>query len=138
MKILALIIAAYTLPMLLIHVSTAAILKAWNGDAGSWIKERFPPRRALRVEALYWALCLGAWPLWRAAAWEMLVVLFAAIHLGIWLSGEFGKAQLSGNSGGNPVRARRLEQAIVTFDLIEAAMLVAVGWLSVLFLLRAG
>lgn len=137
MKILALIIAAYTLPMLLIHLSTATILKAWSGAAGSWIKKQFPPRRALRVEALYWVLSLMAWPLWRAVVWKTLIVLFATIHLGVWLSGEFGKIQLSSVPEADPAHARRLNRAIITFDLIEAVILVAVGTLAVLYLLHA-
>ncbi len=136
MKILALIIAAYTLPMLLIHLSTATILKAWRGAGGSWIKKQFPPRRALRVEALYWVLSLAAWPIWRAVAWKTLTVLFATIHLGVWLSGEFGKVQLGSSPGDDAGYAPRLNQAIIIFDLVEAVMLVAIGWLSVLFLLR--
>jgi hypothetical protein len=136
MKIVALIIALYTLPMLLIHLSTAKILKAWSGVASSWIKRQFPPRRALRVEALYWLLSLAAWPLWRAAGWKALVAVFASIHLGIWLASELGKIQLSSEPKGSPADVRRLNRAIITFDLIEAIVLVVVGTLAVLYLLH--
>ncbi|MGH9326913.1 MAG: hypothetical protein ACRD2B_09555 [Terriglobia bacterium] len=138
MKILALVITLYTLPMLLIHFSTPRILNAWNGNASSWIKRQFSPRRALRIEAIYWLLSLAAWPLWRAVAWKTLVVVFATIHLGVWLSGEFGKVQLESDSKHNPAHARKLDRAIITFDLIEAVVLVAVGTLAALYLLHAG
>lgn len=138
MKILALIITVYTLPMLFIHVSTANILKAWSGAPGSWIKRRFSPRRALRVEALYWLLSLAAWPIWRVmTAWKALVVLFAAIHLGVWLGSEFGKLQLNSESGGDSMHSDRFDRAIITFDLIEAVVLLAMATLAVLYLLRA-
>lgn len=53
MKILALLIAIYTPLMLLIHVSTGKILRAWNEQSDSWISRRFTPQRALRIEALF-------------------------------------------------------------------------------------
>jgi hypothetical protein len=137
MKFLALIIAVYTMPMLLIHLSTAKILKAWSEVAGSWIKRHFPPRRALRVEALYWLLSLAAWPIWRAAGWKALVAVFAGIHLGIWLAGELGKIQLSSDPKGSPADSRRLNTVVIAFDLIEATVLVVVGTLAVLYLLHA-
>lgn len=137
MKTLALIIAIYTLPMLLIHLSTSKILEAWDGVGSSWIKRQFSPRRALRVEALYWLLSLAAWPLWRVATWKTLVVLFAGIHLGIWLSGEFGILQLGSEGGNNAAHGRRLNRAIITFDLIEAVVLAAIGAHTALYLLHA-
>ncbi|MGH9453795.1 MAG: hypothetical protein ACRD2O_07485 [Terriglobia bacterium] len=137
MKILALVIIAYTAVMLLIHVSTGKILKAWNGPAGSWIKRRFPPQRALRVEALYWLLTLAAWPLWPSSAWKTLVVVFAAIHLAVWVAGELHAIHFSGG-GALPGETRKVYRAIIAFDLVEAAVLVAVGWLAVLYLLHAG
>ncbi|MGH9360027.1 MAG: hypothetical protein ACRD1O_12755 [Terriglobia bacterium] len=137
MKILALVIIAYTAVMLLIHVSTGKILKAWNGPAGSWIKRRFPPQRALRVEALYWLLTLAAWPLWPSSAWKTLVVVFAAIHLTVWGAGELRTIRLSGE-GDLPAQTHHAHRAIIAFDLVEAAVLIAVGWLTVLYLLHAG
>lgn len=136
MTTLALIVAIYTLPMLVIHVSTGKILEAWDGADGSLIKERFPPRRALRVEAAYWILVLAAWPLWRAAAWKALVAIFAAIHIGIWLTNELGKVQISGAPDQQSPHNGRLNRAIVAFDFIEAAMLVAIGVLTILYLAR--
>ncbi|MGH9470067.1 MAG: hypothetical protein ACRD1N_06980 [Terriglobia bacterium] len=137
MTVLAFIIAIYTLPMLLIHVSTAKILEAWGGAGSSRIQQQFPPRRALRVEALYWLLALAAWPVWRAAGWKALVVLFAAIHIGVWLSNEFGKVELSGANARRPAHSARLNRAIIAFDLVEAAMLAAIGILSVLYLVHS-
>lgn len=136
MEILAFIIAVYTVAMLLIHFSTARILKAWSGAGSGWIKTQFPPRRALRVEALYWLLSLSAWPVWRTAAWKALVVVFAVIHIGVWLGGEFGGLQLHSEGGGDPMHAGRFDRAIITFDLVEAAVLLAMGTLTVLYLLR--
>lgn len=137
MKILALVIAVYTLPMLLIHVSTTKILKAWSGGVGSWITRHFSPQRALRVEAFYWLLTLLVWSIWQPTAWKVLVALFAAIHLGIWLAAELGKIQLSGEATGDHEHARRLDRAIIIFDLVEAVVLVAVGSLAVLYLMHA-
>lgn len=137
MKILAFVVIAYTLVMLLIHVSTGKILKAWNGPAGSLIKRRFPPQRALRVEALYWLLTLAAWPVWPSSAWKTLVVVFAAIHLAVWGAGELRTIRLSGD-GNLPAQTHYAHRAIIVFDLIEAVVLVAVGCLAVLYLLHAG
>ncbi|MGH9437246.1 MAG: hypothetical protein ACRD22_04945 [Terriglobia bacterium] len=137
MKILALIVAAYTVVMLLIHVSTAKILDAWNGPAGSWIKRWFPPQRALRVEALYWLLTLAAWPLWPSSAWKTLVVVFAAIHFAVWGAGELRTIHLSGG-GDLSSETHQARGVIIVFDLVEAAVLVAVGWLTVFYLLHSG
>ena len=135
MKVLAFVIIAYTAVMLPIHVSTGKILDAWAGTAGSWIQRRFPPQRALRVEALYWALSLAAWSLWPALGWRVLVAVFAAIHLGIWAAGELHAIHL--NTGdASPSDNRHVHRAIITFDLVEAMMLVAIAWLSVLYVLR--
>ncbi len=138
MKTLAILIAAFTPAMLVIHLSTARILKAWNGEADSWIKRQFPPRRALRVEALYWMLTLAAWPLWRAPAWEIAVVLFSGIHLSIWLVGELRPIHLTDHREGVGALTRRLHRTIIAFDLIEAVVLVAVGGVALLFAVAGG
>ncbi len=136
MKILALVIVAYTLLMLVIHVSSGKILKAWSED--SWLSRRFTPQRVLRVEVCYWALTLVAWTRWPSAAWKALVVAFAAIHLGLWLAGEAGAATIDHSDVSGLVYPRKIQLAIIAFDLIEAAMLVAIGWFSVLFVVHRG
>ena len=60
MKILALVIAIYAPVMLLIHLSTGKILRAWSEQPASWISRWFPARRALRTEALFWLLAVSA------------------------------------------------------------------------------
>ena len=84
MRFLAIIIAIYVPVMLLIHVSTGRILKAWNEQPGSRLSRWFPPRRALRVEAVFWLLALAAWSLWRPLAWKAVVSLCRdpSCHLG--------------------------------------------------------
>lgn len=133
MKSLAIIILAYTPIMLLIHVSTGKILKAWNGPDGSWISRRFPPQRALRVEALYWLLVLAGWSIWPSSIWKALVAVFAAIHLSFWLTGELRAIRLNGE-GDSPSAGARVHRVIITFDLVEAVMLVIVALLAVLYL----
>jgi hypothetical protein len=135
MKTIAIFIAAFTPLMLLIHLSTARILSAWGGEASSWIKRWFSPRRALRVEAVYWALALAAWPLWRASGWKITVGLFSGIHLAFWLVGELHPIRVT--NGVQPARglADPLQRLIVGFDLIEAAILCAVGWIAFLYAL---
>lgn len=137
MTILAFILIAYTLLMLLIHVSTGKILKAWGGPADSWIKVRFPPQRALRVEALYWLLACAGWTLWRPLAWKILIVVFAAIHLAVWLAFELNALHIGGSDAASPRGAGGLHQVIVAFDLIEAFVLAAAGIMALLFLLYA-
>lgn len=134
MKILALLIAIYTPLMLVIHVSTGKILTAWNEQSDSWISRRFPPQRALRIEALFWLLALAAWSLWQPLAWRVIIALFAAIHLGISGAGE-----LTNNKTNVFVLNRNLylERVIVVFDLIEAFALAALGVLAVLYLIHA-
>lgn len=134
MKILALLIAIYTPLMLVIHVSTGKILTAWNEQSDSWISRRFPPQRALRIEALFWLLALAAWSLWQPLVWRVIIALFAAIHLGIWGAGE-----LTTNKTNIFVLNRNLylERVIVVFDLIEAFALAALGVLAVLYLIHA-
>lgn len=133
MKTLALLLAIYTPLMLLIHLSTGKILKAWNEEPASWISRWFPPRRALRIEALFWILALAGWFLWRSLPWKVLVVVFAAIHLGIWGADEFagGRKNASAFSVTGGMR-----QAIVAFDFLEACFLVAVGVVAVMFVAR--
>jgi hypothetical protein len=132
MRILAILIAVYTPAMLLIHLSTAKILKAWNGEASTWIKRRFSPRRALRIEAFSWLLALGAWPLWRGPAWKIGVALFSGIHLAIWLAGGSRLIHLTAGEDGHDLTGAHY-RAIVAFDLIEAAVLVAVGGAALLY-----
>lgn len=138
MKFLALIILAYTPIMLLIHVSTGKILKAWNGPDSSWISRRFPPRRALRVEAFYWLLALAGWSLWPSAVWKILVAVFATIHLSFWLAGELRAIRLDGEAGPAPASAPRAHQVIILFDSIEAVMLALVALFAVLYLAHMG
>lgn len=131
MKILAFLIAIYTLLMLLIHVSTSKILKAWDEQPDSWISRWFPSRLALRTEALFWLLVLAAWPLWRPVVWKVLVVGFAVIHSAIWATREFlAKGKRGSPSTASPV----MKRAIVAFDLVEAFVLAAVGITAALFL----
>ena len=138
MTILAFILIAYTVVMLLIHVSTGKILEAWDGGSGPaalWIQRRFPPQRALRVEALYWALSLVAWSIWPSFGWKIAVVVFAAIHLGIWAAGELHAIRLKSDEA-LTAKSHKVHRTIIAFDLVEAALLVAIAWLSVLYLQR--
>lgn len=138
LKLFALVIIAYTAVMLLIHVSTGWILEAWAGSpspAGSWIQRRFHPRRALRVEALYWALLsLAAWSFWPSLNWKVVVAVFAAIHLAVWLAGELHAIRLGGDA--SLEKNRKANRAIIAFDLVEAAALIAMAWLTALYLLQ--
>ena len=133
MKTLALLIALYTPVMLLIHVTTSKILKAWNEHPASWISLRFPPQRALRIEGIYWLLALAAWPLWHALIWKVLVVFFALIHLVIWGASEFsaGRKQESVFA-----TSTMMNQIIVAFDSVEALVLAALEVVVVLLLTR--
>lgn len=131
MKILGLVIAVYTPVMLLIHLTTSKILKAWGEDPTSWISRRLPPRRALRIEGVYWLLALAAWPLWQSLVWRILVVIFAFIHLGIWGASEFmaGRKEESAFT-----TSPTLNQIIIVFDSAEALVLTALGVVAVFFL----
>ncbi|TAM84665.1 MAG: hypothetical protein EPN47_00690 [Acidobacteria bacterium] len=133
MKILGLLIVVYTPVMLLIHVGTSKILRAWNQHPTSWISRRLPPQRALRIEGMYWLLALAAWPLWHALGWKVVVVLFALIHLGIWAAGE-----LTAGRKKKPAftTSPSLNQIIIVFDSVEALVLTALGVIAVLFLTR--
>lgn len=134
MKILAFVLIAYTLVMLLIHLTSWKLLQKWNGPADSWINQRFSAQVALRVEALYWLLVLVSWPFWPSAAWKAVVVAFAVIHLGVWLEGELRRARVGALSS-PPVAAHRF---IVAFDLVEAGALVAIAWFTMFHLLDLG
>ena len=135
MKILALLIAIYSPAMLLIHVSTGKILKAWNEHPDSWISRWFPPRRALRTEALFWFLALAAWFLWQSLVWKVLVIMFAVIHLGIWGADEFAANRKKGSSF---TASPTMRQVIVAFDLVEAFVLLAIGVAAIVYLTHAG
>jgi len=131
MRILALIISIYALVMLLIHVSTGRILRTWNERPDSWISRLFTPRRALRVEGVFWLLALAAWSLWQPLVWKIVVSLFAAIHLAIWAANEFRFARK------NPsvfARSPVTKRAIVAFDLVEACVITALMVAAVRFL----
>ncbi|MFZ0662924.1 MAG: hypothetical protein WAM66_09555 [Acidobacteriaceae bacterium] len=134
MKVLALVLIAYTAVMLLIHVTSGKLFKLWNGPGDSWVKRWFSAQVALRVEALYWLLVLASWPFWPSGGWKTVVVVFAVIHLGAWLAGE-RQVLRSGAPSALPPKARRF---VVAFDLVEAVALVAIAWLTVLHLLHGG
>lgn len=133
MKVLAVLILAYTPLMLLIHLSTARILNAWNAQTDSWISLRFPPRRALRVEALFWAIVVAAWSLWHPLGWKILVIVFGLIHLAIWGAGEFASKH---KNPASRTQKASVQRAIIVFDLIEAFVLAAVAVLAVLYLIH--
>lgn len=131
---LALVIAIYSPVMLLIHVSTGKILSAWNQQPDSWISRWFPPRRALRVEGVFWLLVLGVWPLWRTLVMKILVVIFALVHLGIWGAGEL---KANSQKGSGLTTSPTVERIIVIFDSVEALILVALGVATVVYLIHA-
>ena len=135
MKVLALIIAIYTPVMLLIHVSTGKILKAWNEQPESLISRWFTPRRALRVEGVFWMLAVAAWSLWRPLVWKVLVVTFALIHLGIWGAGELTPNRQKGPAF---TTSPAVERIIVIFDSVETLVLAALGVVTALYLIRPG
>jgi len=134
MNVLAFLIVVYALVMILLHVSTGRILKIWQEQPGARISRWFPPRRALRTEGLFWLLALVAWVLWKPLALKVLVVVFAAIHLGIW-----GASEVKGNR--NTVSAFNgtpgVRRAIVAFDLVEALVLAAAALVAILYLTHA-
>jgi hypothetical protein len=131
MKILAIIITLYAPVMLLIHVSTGKILRAWNEQPESRISRWFTPRRALRVEGAFWLLALAAWPLWRPLVLKVLVVIFASIHLGIWGASEFTTGRQKGPAFTTSPTAKRI---IVIFDSLEAFVLAVLEVVAVLYL----
>jgi hypothetical protein len=135
MRILALVIAIYALVMLLIHLSTTKILRAWNEQPDSWISRWFTPRRALRVEGVFWLLALAAWSLWQPLVWKVLVVLFALVHLGIWCADEFTPNRQKGPAFTASPTVKRI---IVIFDSVEAFVLAALGVVTVLYLIHSG
>lgn len=132
MRILALTFAAYTVVMLVIHLSSWKLLQRWAGAGDSWTSRRFSAQTALRLEAFYWLLVLVMWPLWPSAGWKVLVVVFAVIHLGAWAVGELRKVR----EGGLPALPTRARRFIVGFDLVEAVALAAIAWIAVVQLLR--
>ena len=137
MRFLAFLLLAYTAVMLLIHVSTAKLLREWGGPTESWIKMQFSPQRALRVEALYWAFSLAGWVLWPSFAWKTMVVVFAAIHLGIWVASELHVIPL--NIGNVPsAQTSKTHRIIIAFDLAEAVALVVMAWLTLSYVLHPG
>ena len=137
MNLLVFLLLAYTAVMLLIHVSTGKLLKEWDGPDESWIKSQFSPQRILRVEALYWSLSLAIWPLWPSPAWKAVVVVFAVIHLGVWMASELHLIHLD-DGYAPPARTRKTHRLIIAFDLVEAGALVAIAWLAVSDVLHPG
>lgn len=128
MKVLAVVLVVYTAGMLLIHLSSWKLLEKWQRGRGSWVARRFSPQVVLRIEALYWLLVVASWPFWPSVGWKVVVVVFAAIHLGFWLAGEL-RAMRVGALTAPPPKAGRF---IVAFDLVEAVALIAIGWFAVL------
>ena len=132
MRFLAVVILVYSAVMLLIHLSTSKFLKEWSRP-GSWLQERFPPQRLLQVEALYWLLAIAGWRLWPSSAVKTIVVVFAVIHLGIWLAGELHLFRFSLGIAQTD-KTRKADRFIIGFDLVEAAALVAIGCFAARFL----
>ncbi len=90
----------------------------------------------LRVEALYWALVLAAWPLWRSVYARVVLAVFAAIHIGVWFAAEWRPARLA-NAPESPSSRRALARVVTAFDSIEVLPLVAVAVYCLSYLLRA-
>ena len=134
MRILAFIIAIYSPVMLVIHVSTAKILRTWK-QPDSWISRWFPPRCALRVEGVFWLLALASWFLWRSLAWKILVIVFAVIHLAIWAADEF---RVSRKDGPAFTVSPAVTRAIVVFDAVEAVVLAGIGTVAIMYLVQGG
>lgn len=133
MKILASLVIAYTAVMLLIHLTSWELLRRWDAPGNSWIKRWFSAQTALRVEAVYWLLLLASWPFWPSAAWEVVVVAFAVIHIGAWLVGE----RRAIRRGAAPASLAKAHRYIVGFDLVEAGALIAIVWSTVLYVGRS-
>lgn len=133
MKVFAFVLIAYTVGMLLIHLTSRELLLQWEGPRDSWVNRWFSPRVVLRIEALYWLLVLASWSIWPSAAWKTGVLIFASIHLGVWLAGEL-KALRSGLPSVPPPRTHRF---IVAFDLVEAGALLAIAWFTAFRILNA-
>lgn len=137
MSLFATLLLAYIAVMLLIHVSTSRLLREWGGLHESWIKRRFPPQQALRVEALFWLLSLISWKLWPSFGWKAMVAVFAVIHLGIWAASELRVIPLNiGNASSS--QTGRTHRIIIAFDLVEAGALLAMAWLTASYLLHPG
>jgi hypothetical protein len=134
MKILAMVLIAYSAVMLVIHLTSWKLLEKWHGPENSWVKRRFPAQAALRVEAVYWLLVLASWPFWPSAGWKAMLVVFAVIHLGVWLADELRSLR----SGAPATPPRKAHRFIVAFDLVEAGALVAIAWVSIFQVLRVG
>ena len=135
MKIPALLIAVYTPVMLLIHVSTGKILRAWNEQPDSRISRWFTPRCALRVEGVFWLLALAAGPLWQSLVLKVLVAVFSAIHFAIWIAGEFRVDWKSDSAFATSPTWKRI---IVIFDSVEALVLAVLGVVAVSYLIHPG
>ncbi|MGH9585655.1 MAG: hypothetical protein ACRD3F_01795 [Acidobacteriaceae bacterium] len=130
MEILLWVVFAYTAVMFVIHVSSWKLLRKWDAPGDSWIKRRFSAQTALRVEAVYWLLLVVTWPLWPSAGWETVVIVFAVIHISVWLMSE---GRVIREDAASKSKTHRY---IVAFDAVEAGALIAIAWSTVLYMHR--
>lgn len=140
MRLLAVLFLAYTIGMLLIHLSTWRLLKAWDRSSESWVKRRLPPQRVLRVEALYWSLSLAGLmilPPWPATIWKVAIFAFAIIHLGIWMVAELRGFQWTAQ-GVPSAGTSKMHRLIIAFDLLEAGALIAIAWSTFRYISQFG
>jgi len=132
--LLAMVILASTALMLAIHVSAWWLVRSWYGARDSWTGRVLTPIRLLRLEAAYWTLALAAWTLWRSVPMKLLVAVFAALHLAVWMWGELKRREIvaSVRSGRPP---RYLPAVVTAFDGVETLALLAIGWTAGAFAL---
>jgi len=129
------ILIVYTALMLGLHLTSWKLVEEWHAVEDNWVKRWLPAMRVLRVEGFYWLLALGIWPLWPSFT-KVLVAVFAAIHIALWIGMEWKRSHDRGLLG-DGFLSRKLEIVVTTFDFVEAFALVALGYSAVRFLLCA-
>lgn len=129
---LALALLISTLPMLVVHLASGKLLREWSATPRSWLGRKLSPRTLLRGEAAYWGMALLGWPMWHPWALKATVAVLFGVHMVAWAVGELRRGEITGR---HVADAPRLRRAIIAFDVLEALVLVGLGWSALALLL---
>ena len=132
MLIVATVLVFYTVLMLAVHLSSWKLMESWHSAGKTWAKRWFPSHRAVRFEAAYWLIALIGWPLWGPFA-AIVVAVFGAIHIGLWIGLEVKRMRSSLSMADN-FSNRTVMFAVATFDFVECFALAVAGYSAALYL----
>lgn len=123
MTLAAILLFAFTLGMVVVHITSAELLRRiWTKRAPRWLSAL----NLFRFEGIYYVLLMG-YVAWQRSRFLLApLVVMAVLHIGAWMVAERRRAWLV-TAGGEVARARILA-AVQAFDLAETVVLLYIAW----------